>query len=260
MSRPRATAAAAQRTFAAALLDPEAAPPPGIVAPVGADLAGRFAVHRNNVLSGLVEALGQRFPAVAAIVGDPFFAAAATEYSRTRPPLHPVLAEFGDRFPEFLADFPPAAGLPYLGDVARIEAARTRLFHGADPPPPQPAPAASAAAMRVVPAADVAIVRSRYPVVTIWEMNAGLLPPAAIAHWVPERAMLLRREDRVPVLRIGPAEAALVAVSRRWRPLAAAFAAALSADPGCDPVAALTFLIEAGAVAVGAPSQPARNP
>lgn len=259
MNRPRATAAAAQRTFAAALVDPDAALPPGIAAPTGVDLARRFAVHRNNVLSGLVEALGQRFPAVAAIVGDPFFAAAATEYARTRPPLHPVLADFGDRFPEFLAAFPPAAGLPYLADVARIEAARTRLFHGADAPPPQRAPAASAAAMRVVPAAEVAIVHSRYPVVTIWEMNAGLRLPAAIADWSPEWAMLLRRQERVPVLRVGPAEAALVQASRRRRPLAAAFAAALAAEPGCDPVAALTTLIEAGAVAVDAPFQPGSN-
>ncbi|MBP8278840.1 MAG: putative DNA-binding domain-containing protein, partial [Propionivibrio sp.] len=40
----------AQTTFAAALLDPDLAPPNGLIAWNGSDPARRFAVYRNNVV------------------------------------------------------------------------------------------------------------------------------------------------------------------------------------------------------------------
>lgn len=43
--------------FAAALLDPKRAVPPNLVGPDGEPTTKRFAVYRNNVMVGLVEAL-----------------------------------------------------------------------------------------------------------------------------------------------------------------------------------------------------------
>ena len=45
-----------QPDWAAALLDPERPPPPGLRAWNGSDPARRFAVHRNNVVASLVSA------------------------------------------------------------------------------------------------------------------------------------------------------------------------------------------------------------
>ena len=97
--------------------------------------ARRFAVYRNNVVAGLVKALRSRFPAVEKIVGEEFFAAMARGFVMEQPPRSPLLAAYGDEFPAFIAAFEPARELPYLADVARLEAARTRAYHAADAAP-----------------------------------------------------------------------------------------------------------------------------
>ena len=66
-----------EATFAATLLDPEKPMPDGFSETNGAARKERFAVYRNNVVQGLIEALETRFPAVRRSVGETFFAAAA---------------------------------------------------------------------------------------------------------------------------------------------------------------------------------------
>ena len=97
--------------------------------------ARRFAVYRNNVMVTLSKALKSRFPAVDKIVGEEFFGAMARVFVSERPPRSPLLATYGDEFADFIATFEPASDLPYLADVARLEAARTRAYHSADAVP-----------------------------------------------------------------------------------------------------------------------------
>ena len=59
-----------QAGFAAALLDPAAPVPPGIVGPDRGPAPRRFAVYRNNVVSALANAVTGSFPAVKRIVGE----------------------------------------------------------------------------------------------------------------------------------------------------------------------------------------------
>ena len=122
-------------SFAAALLDPGLPVPLDVVSDNAPSLSRRFAVHRNNVVAGLVEALEARFPAVEKIVGKEFFVAMARAFIQKRPPRSLLLATYGDEFAEFIGAFEPAHELPYLADVARIEAARTRAYHAADAAP-----------------------------------------------------------------------------------------------------------------------------
>jgi hypothetical protein len=117
-------AAQGQAALAAALLDPAAPGPPD----------PRFAVHRNNVLAGLIGALGDGFPAVRALVGEAFFRAMAGAFARAHPPRSPVMLLWGDAFPGWIEGFAPAAAVPYLADVARIEHAWTAAYHAADAP------------------------------------------------------------------------------------------------------------------------------
>ena len=58
----------------------------------GRSATRRFAVHRNNVVAGLVKALEARFPAAEKIVGKEFFAAMARAFVLERPPRSPLLA------------------------------------------------------------------------------------------------------------------------------------------------------------------------
>ena len=80
-------------------------------------------------------ALKSRFPVVEKIVGEEFFAAMARAFVTEKPPRSPLLAGYGDEFPAFIAAFAPARELPYLADVAQLEAARTRAYHAADAVP-----------------------------------------------------------------------------------------------------------------------------
>ena len=45
-----------------------------------------FAVHRNTVMKGCIDALHANYPAVARLVGDDWFRAAAAECARAHPP------------------------------------------------------------------------------------------------------------------------------------------------------------------------------
>ena len=121
-----------QAAFAGALLDPAKAAPTALSSSEGRRQSRRFDVYRNNVTVSLVEALESAFPAVCRLVGAEFFKAAARVYVRQQPPRSPVMLFYGETFPEFLETFEPAAGVPYLGDVARLEWARLKAYHAAD--------------------------------------------------------------------------------------------------------------------------------
>ncbi len=123
----RVTAASAlgqrQSAYAAAILDPARPVPQGLIGPDGEPSAKRFAVYRNNVVVGLAAVLKAAFPAVCRIVGDEFFAAMARIYVSREPPGSPIMLDYGAGFADFVGGFEPAAGLPYLRDVARLERA-----------------------------------------------------------------------------------------------------------------------------------------
>src|SRR5437868_3298584 len=113
-----------QSLFANAVLDPAIPVPSGLRAWNGLRAERRFAVYRNNVAVGLIQALASRFPAAKKIVGEEFFAGMARAYIGLHPPQSPVLLRYGDDFANFVQAFEPASGLPYLPDVIRLEAAR----------------------------------------------------------------------------------------------------------------------------------------
>lgn len=94
----------------------------------------RRMIYRNNYFSALIDVLSARYPVVLKLVGDAFFKAVAKEYVFDHPPLNPVLAEYGEEFPAFLAQFPPAQSIPYLPDVALLESMRQQAILEEDAP------------------------------------------------------------------------------------------------------------------------------
>src|ERR1700730_4864919 len=186
-----------EASFADALLNADRPVPYGITAHNAAVPTRRFAVYRNNVVVGLGKALKSRFPVVEKIVGEEFFAAMAGVFVKEQPPRSPVLAIYGDEFPAFIAVFEPARGLPYLADVARLEATRTRSYHAADATPLGAEHFAAfdrhaVGAIRVDMHPSTGIVRSAYPIVTIWAMNSGEQELAPIDDWRGEDALVAR--------------------------------------------------------------------
>jgi hypothetical protein len=232
-----------QHHFAAALLNPER------VVPFS---ARRFAVYRNNVVVGLVDALATRFPATQRIVGEEFFRAMAQVYVRAHPPRSPLMMFYGDGFPDFIEGFESAADVPYLADVARLEAARTRAYHAADAVPAdagtlQSFDGEALAALRVVRHPSAEIVRSGHPIVTIWQMNAGGRDVQPIEDWCREDALVVRPRGEVEVRLLPAGGAAFLTALFAGLTLAEATDAARAEAHEFDLVANLAVLIAAGA-------------
>ncbi|MGH6624656.1 MAG: HvfC/BufC family peptide modification chaperone, partial [Burkholderiaceae bacterium] len=97
-----------------------------------------FAVYRNTVLKGCIDALQANYPSVERLVGEEWFRAAAAVYARHSPPTTPVLLDYGDGFADFLHDFPPAQEFPYLPGVAQLDRAWTEAHVAADREPVAP--------------------------------------------------------------------------------------------------------------------------
>jgi hypothetical protein len=171
------TSASSQDVFAHALLQPGSAPPAGIANPD----ALRFAVYRNNVYVGLVNALASRFPVTRALVGEDFFSGMARVYAASHLPRTPLMFAYGDDFPDFVAAFAPARDLRYLPDVARIEAFWTQAYHAADAPTLEvrqlaAIPPDRLAEQRFAAHPAARIVASRYPIGAIWEAHQHAEP------------------------------------------------------------------------------------
>jgi hypothetical protein len=240
-----------ETSFADALLNADQPIPCGITAHNAAVPARRFAVYRNNVVVGLGKALKARFPVVEKIVGEEYFAAMARVFVTEQPPRSPLLATYGDNFPAFIAAFEPARELPYLADVARLEAARTRSYHAADATPVGADHFATLDAntvgdIRIDMHPSTEIVRSAYPIVTIWAMNSGEQELAPIENWRGEDAVVSRPYLEVEVRALPPGGAAFLLVLAAGRRLCEAAETALADDPNFDLACNLAGLIGSG--------------
>ena len=79
-------------------------------------------VHRNTVLGALSHALRLTYPAVDRLVGEAFFDRMAVDFARAQPPSVPQLGAWGAGFAQFIADFPGTEQLPYLSELAQLDA------------------------------------------------------------------------------------------------------------------------------------------
>ena len=162
--------------FAAALLDPAMPIPGGLVDPDGYPSAKRFAVYRNNVVRGLIDALREMYPVALRIVGVDFFEAMARAYVALDPPRSPILLEYGARFAHFIDGFEPVSSLPYLSDVCRIERAWLEAYHASEALPLDPSKlgaiqTSEILSLRLELHPSVRLIRSRFPALTIWRTN-----------------------------------------------------------------------------------------
>ncbi len=133
-------------------------------------------IYWRAVTGTFTRALGQLYPVTMRLLGQRFFDGMAARYMRIAPSHSPDLAEYGSSFAEFIEGFEPAAGLPYLPDVARLEWAWHRAFSAADET------ALNIDALGEVPESDrdrlvfalpasAALLASQYPVHRIWQVN-----------------------------------------------------------------------------------------
>jgi hypothetical protein len=251
--------AATQDAFVAALLDPALPVPAGVTTARGKADAKRFAVYRNNVAVSLTRVLASRFAVVEKLVGKEFFAGMARAYIAQTRPSSPLILAYGDSFPAFVGGFAPAASLPYLADVARLEAAWTRAYHAADLATLvivalSPLDANDLAAARLTPHPAAMLVRSGFPVGSIWQAHQSD-PVAPVTQSGGECVLVVRPQFDVGV-HIPPARDVAFAIALfDGISLGDAAERAGEADPAFDFGTALAGLFTLGAFCEIAPSE-----
>jgi hypothetical protein len=237
-----------QAAFQAAILDPSAAVPDGVINPDGAPAKKRFDVYRNNVAVSLSDALEAAFPVVRKLVGDEFFRAMAGVYLRKHPPKSPLMMFYGDAMPQFLGRFGPAKSIAYLPDIARLELGLRHAYHAADATPvdahaltaltPE---ALMGARLRIAPA--TLTLTSDYPVHAIYRANTQTDAPKPVMR---AEAVLITRQAFDPELHpINAAAAGCVSALQKGQSLGQAMAVA---DNTLDLGAILGLLLAQGAV------------
>lgn len=257
------------------LLEPGDCAPAGLRSWNGSDPARRFAVHRNNVLAGLGDALAETFPVLREVVGADCFGALALAFVHQHPPRHPVLADWGAEFGPWLDHIvtptSDLAALPWLGDLARLEQLRQRCCHAADACALSP----QALAGRLADPARLphwrpgwhpaaAVWRSRWAGLSLWSAHQRLDPsqPVSLAGLDihrPEAALLLRSAaDEVLMWPLSASAAAFCAALASGSPFGEAQRLSLS-EPGADTfdlVELLTLLLRHGVLVEPGPTRP----
>jgi Putative DNA-binding domain len=207
----------------------------------GLSADARLGIYCNNTVSNLCNALKADYPVVERLVGGDFFRHAAKSYIAGSPSLSGDINDYGDDFPEFLAAFPAATNLPYLGDVARLERAWKQVFYAAD------AVAADFSSLAELPQdylgdlhfqlhPALRLVTSPYPVMQIWRANQS---DASIAEEIcldgqPEHVLLRRINGQVEMVLLTLAEYEWLAALSSGGNLADAVDAAFSRQDDFD--------------------------
>jgi hypothetical protein len=251
-----------QADFMRALFAPVDAAP-GALAALTAQPA--FAVYRNTVMKGCVDALEANFPSVARLVGRDWFRAAAALYAAAQPPADARLLCYGDSFPEFLARFEPARALPYLPDVARLDRCWSESHAAADADAEDAATRLASLPPLVLGATRIAphpAARWRWfpgqPIYSIWHRNRSQGADAddgddADIVWQGEGALLTRPAAAVTSRATGRADCAFLDACAGGAPVAEAAAAALEVQPDADLAALFAGLLRDGALILESP-------
>lgn len=174
--------AALQRWLAAQILAPDGPPAQAldelITRPPAGDLVQRLALYRDCYPARIESALTDTYPALIHLIGAGACHALAHRYARflaEAPPPHSYnLNDAGDRLPSFLVGDALAADLPFLPDLARLEWAVAVAFHTREREPFDTRTLASwsfddFACTRLRFQASLAVVRSAWPIVELWE-------------------------------------------------------------------------------------------
>lgn len=236
-------------------------PPQTVVGADGADaqIAAGLAVYRNNVRSAYLQVLRDAFPVVERLVGEEFFRYLAHEYFYSHPPSRPLVREYGREMPSFIELFKPAANLPYLADVARIEIAWLDSYHAPDESP-MPLPelydalnsSAEDATLKLHP--SLRLLSSSFPAYSIWRHNHERKDDPLELSSEGENIITLRAHESVEAF------AASDQTYRIFRALAdgvafgEAIASSISGDTERDLISIIRTIAESKAViAVGKP-------
>ena len=246
--------AAFQSAFASALLHP-GSPSAQTLGTLTTQPA--FAVYRNTVMKGCIDALEANFPSVARLVGQDWFRVAAAVYVTAHAPTDGRMLGLGESFADFLDQFEPARELTYLAGVARLDRCWTEAHMAADA-----CAADSQCLATLAPEALGSTVLTPHPaarwhwfptqpVYTLWHNNRETSPQHGNdIPWHGEGALLTRPHDAVQWCAASQADCVFLDACATGQPLGHAAAAALDTAPRVDLADLLARLLRAGALVI----------
>lgn len=235
-----------QRTFSATVLNEQDT---GLICRLRATRTApevAVEIYRNNVFSNLTDTLADVYSAVRTLVGADFFRAAAERYIHATPSVSGNLNDYGAGFAGFLATFPPAASLPYLPDVARLEWMMHEALLAPDAEIMDLAPLTEVAPdeygrirFQLHPAVRLMI--SSYPLFRIWRLCQDNGENADTVSLSEGGVYLLvsRPADKVEITALGAGEFALLSAIQQQHSFAEVCEQALQSDPELDVTAYL---------------------
>lgn len=204
-------------------------------------------------MKGCIDALQANYPSVTRLVGEEWFRSAAAVYARSHSPQDARMLFYGEAFPDFLARFEPAAGLPYLPHVARLDRLWTEAHAARDEAPLDPATLAGRSSETLGSSVMYPHPATRWqwfadqPIYTIWRRNREQLDDDSQIEWRGEGALLGRPHEAVAWAPLDAAGCAFLDACMAGRPLADAAAAALGMQPDIDLAQLLAMLLNNGA-------------
>ena len=214
-----------------------------------------FKVYRNTVLKASVDALAANYPTIVRLVGEEWFRSAALIHACAEPPQSVCLIEYGRGFADFLSAFGPAAELPYLGEVARLDRFWTECHIAADEAPLEAAMLATLVEVDLLQSAlrPRACVRWRWsanqPAYSIWQANREQREFAAELSWNGEGALLSRIDGQVVWQAASLGMCVFLDACAAGEDLQTATTKAVEAEPELDVARLLGMLIHAEAFA-----------
>ncbi|OIP21885.1 MAG: DUF2063 domain-containing protein [Comamonadaceae bacterium CG2_30_60_41] len=239
-----------QTAFAVPLLAPDLPCPSGLKTWNNSDPATRYAVYRNNVVVSLIDALADTYPVVQQLVGEEFFRAMAKVFALANPPRSAVMAYYGQGLADFVASFPPAASVPYLADVARLEMAQVLAYHAADvlPLPNQALQSAltdphQLEHLRLGLHPSVQVIASPFAVVSLWAAHQGTTSLSTVDPDVAQTALVFRHALDVNTLELRPGAGVFIGALQAGQTLMAAASQASEQATNFDLSGALALLL-----------------
>lgn len=226
-----------QRDFAAAL---------------GTTARGPMRVYRNTTMSGCVDALRDNYPVVAQLLGDEMFDSVAANHAEMWPPRNPVLALYGERFPDWLEVQPGLAEIPYIADVARIERLRVESLFARDERPLELSDLRrhgdwEALRLALHPAARFDWLTS--PAASIWFSQQEENQRDAEFEWQPEGMLFARPAFATQAILLNPAAHRFLFGIRLGESVGGAAIATATLYPETDIGSLFSSLVNAGAFA-----------
>jgi hypothetical protein len=208
----------------------------------------RFAVYRNTVMRGAIDALKIAFPTVLTLCGEAWFDGIGARFVRSEPPRNAALIAYGASFPDFIAQLSAGETLPYLADAARIDRLWVEAHTAADAGKLDPAALAGADldTLRLTLHPAVRFAWFETPAPAIW-LRTKATEPIGVLPSNAEGILLTRPDGEVLTAGITAGMFAFLTAIRDGASLLQAAELALAADPAAPLDAIIADLLNRGA-------------